>query len=519
MSGKSDDNVKGVGTDSNAPSPQRLSSSLSATGCALVLSTAFLGWMFSGVQMAINSVAMRNASEDLLQREFVELGVSSDQQETLAELDSVQARFDTDHDGNLSPQEKTKAREGRIGQWFGWMIAAFLLGAAAGGYVFGWVGDRYGRAKAMAWSILCYSLLSGISPLVQDPWQLWWMRFFTCMGIGGMWPNGIALVSEAWPNISRPVLAGAIGTAANVGIMMMSLITIFCFVTTDNWHWVMWFGATPALLGVFVLFVVPESPRWLALRSGHGGDKRSDVRLSEIFRPPLLKATLVGIALGTIPLFGGWGSSNWANAWASQIGDTTQVREDSSQAADSQNAPDTQASTATGEDRLKQSDSQRAKPDAGLKAWVVFSRSAPGSVSSLLGGALALWLGRRRCYFVISLGALVSAQVLFWFNEPGNPWFLFWNGSLGFFSGFFFGWLPLCLPEMFPTRVRSTGAGVSFNWGRILTAAGVVAAAGLLKTTFDGDYAAIGRLTSFIYALGMIVIFFMPDNSRVTLDD
>ena len=72
---------------------------------------------------------------------------------------------------------------------------------------------------------------------------------------------------------------------------------------------------------------------------------------------------------------------------------------------------------------------------------------------------------------------------------------------------------------MFPTRVRSTGAGVSFNWGRILTAAGVVAAAGLLKTTFDGDYAAIGRLTSFIYALGMIVIFFMPDNSRVTLDD
>ena len=519
MSGKSDDNMKGVGTDSNVPSPQRLSSSLSATGCALVLSTAFLGWMFSGVQMAINSVAMRNASEDLLQREFVELGVSSDQQETSAELDSVQARFDTDHDGNLSPQEKTKAREGRIGQWFGWMIAAFLLGAAAGGYVFGWVGDRYGRAKAMAWSILCYSLLSGISPLVQDPWQLWWMRFFTCMGIGGMWPNGIALVSEAWPNISRPVLAGAIGTAANVGIMMMSLITIFCFVTTDNWHWVMWFGATPALLGVFVLFVVPESPRWLALRSGHDGGGRSDARLSEIFRPPLLKATLVGIALGTIPLFGGWGSSNWANAWASQIGDTTQTRADSSQAADSQNAPNTQATTAAGEDRLKQSDSQRAKPDAGLKAWVVFSRSAPGSVSSLLGGALALWLGRRRCYFIVSLGALVSAQVLFWFNEPGNPWFLFWNGSLGFFSGFFFGWLPLCLPEMFPTRVRSTGAGVSFNWGRILTAAGVVAAAGLLKTTFDGDYAAIGRLTSFIYALGMIVIFFMPDNSRVTLDD
>lgn len=519
MSGNSDDNLKGVGTDSDASSRERLSSSLSAAGCALVLSTAFLGWMFSGVQMAINSIAMRNASEDLLQREFVELGVSSQQQETSVELNSIQSGFDVDHDGKLSPLEKTKAREGRIGQWFGWMIAAFLLGAAAGGYVFGWVGDRCGRAKAMAWSILCYSLLSGISTFVQEPWQLWWFRFFTCMGIGGMWPNGIALVSEAWPNISRPVLAGAIGTAANVGITIMSLITIFCFVTTDNWHWVMWLGSTPVLLGVFVLLVVPESPRWLALKSGNDEGGGSTVRLSEIFRPPILKATLIGISLGTIPLFGGWGSSNWANAWASQIGDTTQVQEDGSQTADNQNALNTRESTATSEDKLKQPASQRAKPNAGLKAWVVFSRSAPGSVSSLLGGALALWLGRRRCYFLISLGALVSAQILFWFNEPGNPWFLFWNASLGFFSGFFFGWLPLCLPEMFSTRVRSTGAGVSFNWGRILTAVGVVVAAGLLKTTFDGDYAAIGRVTSLIYALGMIVIFFAPDNSRASLDD
>ncbi|MBI81775.1 MAG: hypothetical protein CMJ81_01135 [Planctomycetaceae bacterium] len=517
MSGNSDDNLKGIETNSNASSPERLSSSLSVAGCVLVLSTAFLGWMFSGVQMAINSVAMRNASEDLLQREFVELGISSQQEETSVELDSVQSGFDADHDGKLSPLEKTKAREGRIGQWFGWMIAAFLLGAAAGGYVFGWVGDRCGRAKAMGWSILCYSLLSGISTFVQEPWQLWWLRFFTCMGIGGMWPNGIALVSEAWPNISRPVLAGAIGTAANVGITAMSLIAIFCFVTTENWHWVMWLGSTPVLLGVFVLLAVPESPRWLALRSGHEEGGKSAIRLSEIFRPPVLKATVLGIALGTIPLFGGWGSSNWANAWASQIGDTTGAQEDRSQAVDNQN--NTQVSTATSEDELKQPASQRAKPNASLKAWVVFSRSAPGSVSSLLGGALALWLGRRRCYFIISLGALVSAQVLFWFNEPGNPWFLFWNGSLGFFSGFFFGWLPLCLPEMFPTRVRSTGAGVSFNWGRILTAVGVVVAAGLLKTTFDSDYAAIGRLTSLIYALGMVVIFFAPDNSRATLDD
>ena len=130
-----------------------------------------------------------------------------------------------------------------------------------------------------------------------------------------------------------------------------------------------------------------------------------------------------------------------------------------------------------------------------------------------------MWLGRRRCYFLLSLGALCSAQFLFWFNEPGNFWFYFWNACLGIFNGFFFGWLPFCLPEMFPTRVRSAGAGVSFNWGRILTAFGVLIAAGLLKTAFDGDYGLIGRVTSLVSALGLVVVFFMPDTSQTTMDD
>jgi len=268
------------------------------------------------------------------------------------------------------------------------------------------------------------------------------------------------------------LLAGAIGTAANVGILCFAAYTLDHQVTQDAWRWTFLVGASPVVLGILSLLLVPESPRWLALRGQHsaGDDRERDVApkagLAEVFRPPILKLTVLGILLGTIPLFGGWGVSNWATAWASEVGDT-------------------------------QND------DATLKSVTVIARSLPGSFSSLLGGALAFWLGRRRSYFLLSLGALVCTQFLFRANPGGDgaivlfelpllgqtvevTVFLAWMAGLGFFSGFFFGWLPYCLPELFPTRVRSTGAGVSFNWGRILTAIGVLATAAVLKEPLQG---------------------------------
>ncbi|MEO8495083.1 MAG: MFS transporter [Planctomycetota bacterium] len=412
--------------------------SLSTTGCMLVLVTAFLGWMCAGWQLAISSIAMRDAAKDLL----------------------------------------VDATEAEVGAWFGRLTCAFLLGAAFGGYVFGVVGDRFGRAKAMGLAILCYSVFSAATVFVFEPWQLWALRFLTCMGVGGMWPNGIALVSEAWPNISRPFLAGAIGTAANFGIMMLSAIASWKMVTADDWHWIMWLGATPFVLGLYVMVFVPESPHWLALKDGESDDtKLKRAGIGEIFTRPLLATTILGIALGTVPLFGGWGSSNWVMPWAAQVG----------------------------------------SPE--LKAHLSLARSLPGTISSLLGGGFAMLVGRRRSYFIASLGALVSGEVLFCFLTPdaNHWWFIFWFASLGFFSGLFFGWLPLCLPELFPTRVRSTGAGVSFNWGRIVTALGVVVSGELLRNVFHGDYARLGQVTSLIYIAGMIVVLFTPDTSRRSL--
>jgi MFS family permease len=334
----------------------------------------------------------------------------------------------------------------------------------------------------MAVSILAYSGMAGSAYLAQTPLQLLVVWFLASMGVGGMWPNGVALVSEAWSSLSRPLTAGLIGTSANVGIFLLATIAASVEITPQRWRWVMLVAAVPLLLGLFSLAAVPESPRWLAARSTQGREQGKPVVTGEVFRPPLLGVTLLGIALATVPMIGGWGSANWMIPWAGLAG----------AAAD--------------------------PPDPFLKAQVSQARALTGIVGSLLGGWIASVLGRRRSYFLVSFLALLVAQYTFWFCFPTDRDFLFWVAVLGFLSGIYFGWMPLCLPELFPTRVRSTGAGVSFNFGRILTAV-TIFTTGALMALFAGDYARIGRATSLVFAAGMLAACLAPDTSKKQLVD
>jgi MFS family permease len=293
--------------------------------------------------------------------------------------------------------------------------------------------------------------------------------------VGGMWPNGVALVAEAWSSLSRPVVAGVIGTSANIGIFLFATVARAKPITPDDWRWAMLVGAIPLLLGVFALVAVPESPRWLATR-GTRPDNPTATSTRDVFRPPLVWVTLVGIVLATTPVIGGWGISNWMMPWSEQAG------------------------------------------SAALRAEVGQTRALTGIVGSLLGGWIASVAGRRTTYFLVSVASLAIAQYVFYSLSPTDDSFLFWVGVLGFVSGIYFGWLPLCLPELFPTRVRSTGAGVSFNFGRIATAV-TLFASGLLMQYFEGNYARIGQITSLFFVLGVVAICFAPDTSKKDLAD
>jgi MFS family permease len=273
------------------------------------------------------------------------------------------------------------------------------------------------------------------------------------------------------------MVAGVIGTAANIGIFLFATLTAqegFA-IDVNNWRWVYHIGAAPIVLGIVAWIIVPESPRWMAARDQATVSAESGATVG-VFRPPLLSITLVGIVLATIPMIGGWGTANWMNPWA--------------------------------EDAV----------GAAFRSTVLQWRALTGLVGSLLGGWIAIMAGRRTTYFLVSLASLALAQYIFGCLKPTDGAFLFWVSVLGFVSGVYFGWLPLCLPEMFPTRVRSTGAGVGFNFGRVVTAV-TIFVTGALTTFFEGDYALIGQCTSWLFVIGIVAICFARDTGAKELDD
>ncbi len=449
--------------------PRDDSHQLTSGGRNGVLLVAFLGWFFGGVQIGITGVAMRDAPLELMDR----VGTLD-----LATYNQLQ----TTNRSELSAEESVRLADwnASAARWFAWYQCAFLFGAAAGGFIFGRLGDRIGRTKSLAVSILCFSVLTGISYFAQSPSQLLVLRFLACVGLGGTWPNGVALVSEAWSNAARPLVASSIGMAGNLGIFAMFSLSAWRAVTPEDWRWVMVVGASPVVLAVIIWFFVPESPTWLRLKSQSRPKDEDRVDPTREGLGTQYRGTiLVGIALATIPLIGGWGSANWMIPWAGEAG------------------------AAIGDDFLK--------------ANVGQARSITSIIGSLFAGVIACTMGRRLTYALTSIGALLVAQYAFWFTTPTDSSFLIWVAVLGFFNGVYFGWLPFFLPEMFEARVRSTGTGISFNTGRILTAI-TIFATGTMKDWFHGDYAMIGRVTSWVFLLGVIAILFAPDTSKRDMD-
>ena len=110
--------------------------------------------------------------------------------------------------------------------WFSMATSSFLVGAATGGVLFGWLGDRLGRVCAMTISILTYSLCSGMAGFAEAPWHVVVIRFFAALGMGGEWSLGVALVMEVWGGRSRALLAGVIGAAANFGYLLVAVISL-----------------------------------------------------------------------------------------------------------------------------------------------------------------------------------------------------------------------------------------------------------------------------------------------------
>ncbi len=363
---------------------------------------------------------------------------------------------------------------GYVGFWIGNINALFLVGAACGGLIFGWLGDRIGRVRAMSLSILCYSFFSGLGYFAQTPLQLGGLRFFAALGMGGEWSLGVALVMEVWPEKHRPMLAGVIGAAGNLGFALIAVVGMSFAVTQTTWRYVMLIGLAPALLTFVIRMFVPESERWK-----HASIDKPAQPMREIFTGPLLKPTLLGTLFAGIMLVGTWGSVQWLPSWADQMAG----------ASNPMAKAYTQALTAIG-----------------------------AVVGCLIGAWMGGKFGRRWAYFFLCLSSLVSCAWLFRGMDTYNGAFLALVFLVGVTTASLFGWMPLYLPELFPTRVRATGQGFAYNAGRILAAFGALYAGQLIQI-FEGSFAKTGAAISLIYALGLVVIWLAPETKGKPLPE
>jgi MFS transporter, SHS family, sialic acid transporter len=326
----------------------------------LVLGAAMLGWMFDGLEMGLFPIAGRPALQDLL-------GITDD---------------------------------ALIGEWNSFLVALFLAGAACGGLLFGWLGDRMGRVRTMALSILAYSFFTGCCYFATAPWQLGVLRFFAALGMGGEWALGVALVMECWPERLRPILAGVIGAAGNVGYLIISILAMFVEVTPQSWRWTMLACSSPALLAFFVLVFIPESKRWQESVKTSASNP-----IREIFTTRLLKPTLLAILFASIPLIGTWGAvSGFLPFWVGQL---------------------------VGPEN----------PHA--KAVVQFWASVGAIVGCMVGSLLGGKIGRRPAYFTLCLASLLVCAFLFRGLDEYNNLFLVTSALVGCVTASFYGWLPL----------------------------------------------------------------------------
>ncbi len=509
--------TQAVTSESTAVDPRPMS----ARGRGLALAAALLGWMFDGLEMGLFPLVAGPALKDLV-------GAGS---KTTQDL------------------------------WYAVATAAFLVGAAAGGVLFGWLGDRLGRVRAMTLSVLTYAVFSGLCAASSAAWQLASLRCLSALGMGGEWALGVALVMELWPNHSRGALAAMIGAAGNFGYLLIALLGLSLAGLSDllpgwlaslglpqswvtaltarsGWRLLMLLGSTPAVLAVLIQLFVPESARWQ-----HQAQKRKAsnwatrdllgvatgtigaafiIQLQIQHYPPAIQTTgtivalvvvaagfiypvwrylqrasgeigygsiatrlilgrmLMGAGLGGVALIGTWAAVQLAPKWAYQL---------------------------TGEGGIPAAASW-------TQIW-----SATGAIFGAAAGALAgNWLGRRLAYSILCVGSLLSILAFYQFNHGYGFGFLASVSVVGFWSAAFYGWLPLYLPELFPTAVRATGQGFSYNFGRVLAAIGVLQLDALL-TLFGRSYPRACSAIGLIYFVGLGLIWLAPETRGRPLPD
>jgi MFS family permease len=316
----------------------------------------------------------------------------------------------------------------------GLIQGAFLIGWALGGGFFGRVGDRMGRSRALAFTVLTYACFTGLSFFATHWWHLLIFRFMAALGIGGEWAVGSSLLSETWPKSWRPWIAAVLQTAVNIGVLLAYVAA--WILAPYHPKFVFLVGVLPALIVFWIRRAVPEPEEWHAAHTAVS--QHPSIR--ELFRGPARRITLLTILVCACSLTAWWAFMFWMPQLIRELPDI-------------RHWPDT--------------DRKRLYSTALMIPVLI---SIPGN---FFAGWLAKRIGFRLAIVVLCLGFGGSIFASFVTAHSWRAMMYLYIPLVGFFSGIF-ALFTMYLPPLFPTLLRTTGAGFCYNIGRIITGIGVV---------------------------------------------
>ena len=374
-----------------------------------------------------------------------------------------------------------------------WIQAAFLIGWALGGGFFGRLGDKLGRSRALSLTILTYALFTGLSFFAQTWWQLLIFRFVSALGIGGEWAVGSSLLSETWPRRWRPWIAAVLQTGVNLGVLLACLTTFLMAGLHPKWVFLV--GVLPALMVFWIRRHVPEPEEW---HHAKAQARDNEPGIGDLFRGKVLRTTLLTIVVCACGLTAWWAFMFW-------------------HAQHLRNLPDLDVAKQAAYSQFIASNTFAAAPPDAVK-WVAAEKQKVVSIaffllisSSIIGnffaGGLARKLGYRRSIALCYAGFFLSMFATFAQPRGWESLLWFWFPLVGFFSGVF-GLFTMYLPPLFPTLLRTTGAGFCYNIGRIASAAGVVVF-GLFSKV--GDFRSALLYAAFLFLPALFVALLLPE--------
>ncbi len=321
-----------------------------------------------------------------------------------------------------------------VGYYSSWIQAAFLVGWALGGGAFGYLADRLGRSRTLSLTILTYACFTGLSYFAQEWWHLLIFRFLAALGIGGEWAVGASMISETWPKRWRPWMAAILQTGVNLGIMLAGLANFLLAPYPKRTIFLV--GVLPALLVLWIRKAVPESEEWQQAQQSKSADQ---VRFTDLFRGSIRRTTVLTMSLCALALTAHWAFLFWHLQHLRGVPEYRTLSPEIKSQLISQ------------------------------AVWFVM-------LSSIAGNFFAAMIARLMTFRVaiMLLCCAYSASMCATYATPISArWLWFGFIAIGLCQGVF-ALFTMYLPPLFPTLLRTSGAGFCFNIGRIAAAAGTV---------------------------------------------